>query len=407
MPKDNVGSQSLSRDGRPDRPGLFLPFLLLILSAYPPLSTDMYLPSLPIIVETFDATESTINLTLVLFFIFFAVSTLIFGPIADKYGRKPTLIAGVVLFTLASLGCGWAASANTLIVGRVLQALGAGAPVTVSLAIVQDTYQGEAKRKILATLTALMMIAPVMAPTLGALVLTFAPWRTIFMLLFGLGLLSLFGCMFIKETLAQKSDKTLARSFGSLFSVLKIDFFRRALVVFSLPAIFVLGFIGGSALIFMSEFGQSGTAFSIFFAANALFAIFGAAMYVPASRRFSAKTIGSVSFMGIAASGVIVILFGRTNAIVFLLCVLPGTFMSALLRPLGINLMMDAGGPDTGASSAMINFFFIILGSLGMQVLALNWSSRAAAYGVLALLAGAVCFFLWLRVQTSESDLDG
>ena len=399
MPENSIGLRVGPRDARSRRTGLFLPFLLLIMSSYPPLSTDMYLPSLPIIGEAFDAAESTINLTLILFFIFFAFSTLVFGPLADKYGRKPSLIVGVSLFTAASLGCVWASTANQLIFWRIVQAIGAGAPVTISLAIVQDTYSGETKRKILAPLTALMMIAPVMAPTLGSIVLTFAPWRTIFMILFGLGVFSLFGCLFIRESLPVKNDKPLIRTFGSLFQVLKVVFFRRALLVFSLPAIFVLGFVGGSALIFMSEFGQSGTAFSIFFAANALVAILGSAVYVPAAKRFSLKTIALVSFPGIAASGLLIILLGQTNAIVFLLCVLPGTFMAAVLRPLGITMMMDAGGPDTGASSALVNFFFMILGSLGMQILACPWTSRAVAYGVSALLVGVVCFFLWFRIH--------
>ena len=127
------------------RSKFFLPFLLLIMSAYPPLSTDMYLPSFPDLVQAFDTSEAMVNLTLVLFFVCFAFATLIWGPVSDKYGRRPSLIAGISLYSLASAGCIWSSSINQIIVWRILQALGAGAPVTISIAIVQDTYSAKPK----------------------------------------------------------------------------------------------------------------------------------------------------------------------------------------------------------------------------------------------------------------------
>ena len=378
---------------------VFLPVLLVILGAYPPLSTDMYLPSLPDITSAFNTTEATVNLTLVLFFIFFAFATLIWGPISDKFGRKPSLIAGVTLFSLASAGCIWSGTITQLIIWRVLQALGAGAPVTISIAIVQDTYSGLAKKKMLATLSALMMVAPVIAPTLGAAILAFGQWRVVFMLLLGLGLISLAGCLFLEETRQEKADISIFQAFGSLFEVLKSPFFQRALAAFSLPALFALGFVGGSALIFMNEFGVSSTQFSIFFATNAVFAILGSAIYVPLLRWFTNEKMIKISFMFMLLSGCLIICFGRANALMFLLCVIPGTAMTAILKPISMDVMMDFDPSKAGAISSMVNFFFTMIGSLGMQILAVNWHSRALAYGIMAILTSITCLLVWKSVE--------
>jgi DHA1 family bicyclomycin/chloramphenicol resistance-like MFS transporter len=379
----------------------FLPLLLVIMGAYPPLSTDMYLPSLPDIARTFNTSEAMVNLTLVLFFVFFAFSTLIWGPISDKFGRKSSLIAGIGLFSLTSSGCVLSNSINQLIFWRVLQALGAGAPVTISIAIVQDTYTGNTKKKILSILTALMMAAPVAAPTIGAIILAFAQWRTVFVVLLALGLVSLAGCFFITETIPEKNNVSVFHAFGSLFHVLKDPFLAKALAAFSLPALYALGFVGGSTLIFMTEFGVSSAFFSICFATNAMFAILGAALYVPLLRWFSNEKMILLAFLSISVSGGLIVCFGGTSAVVFLICVIPGTLMTALLRPLSVDLMMNAGGPKSGALAAMINFFFAIIGSIGMQILAMEWESRVTIYGIIAVITGMVCLLVWTKKNSA------
>ncbi len=391
----NPGSSVLQNTSTTWYSKIFLPVLLVIMGAYPPLSTDMYLPALPDIARSFNTSEAMVNLTLVLFFVFFAFSTLIWGPVSDKFGRRPALIAGVGLFSLASAGCVWSDSIRQLIFWRTLQALGAGAPVTISIAIVQDTYTGTAKKKILATLTALMMIAPVAAPTLGAVIITFAQWRMVFVILLLLGLVSLAGCFVISETIPEKSEASALQAFGSLFLVLNDPVFRKSLAAFSLPALYALGFVGGSALIFMTEFGVSSSYFSICFATNAMFAILGAAIYVPLLRWISNEKMILLSFLSISVSGCLILCFGSISALVFLICVLPGTTLTALLRPLSVDLMMDSGGPKSGAIASMINFFFTIIGSIGMQILAIDWDSRVKIYGIMAIMTGAACLLIW------------
>lgn len=384
---------------------VFLTVLLVVMSSYPPLSTDMYLPSLAEIAKEFDATDSLINLTLVLFFIFFSISTLMWGPISDKFGRKPSLLTGITLYTIASLGCFLSQSAFQLIVLRIIQAIGAGAPVTISIAIVQDLYTGEHKKKILSVLSALMMVAPVVAPILGSFILSVSTWRTNFILLFLIGFLSLAGCFFIPETNKFPSKKSVIKSFSGIFTVMKAPFFRKAVFIFSAPALIVLGFVGGSSAILRSSFGVSGTTFTFYFALNACFAIIGSLLYVPVSRHFKANSLVVFTFLVALICGELILLFGNLSAGMFMLLVIPTTLFTALIRPLGMNLMMDESGNDAGSASAVINFLFTVLGSISMEIISFNWHDRTSIFAVLTMLAGIIGLLGWNMLKQASAKV--
>jgi len=386
------------------KPGPVLTILLVIMSSYPPLSTDMYLPALPSIATQFHTSMATMNLTLVLFFFFFAFSTLFWGPVSDRFGRKPSLLTGIILFTLASAGCALANNAYQLIAFRVLQAMGAGAPVTISIAIVQDLYRDDEKKKVLALLSALFMVAPVVAPVLGSLILSLLEWRVIFMLLVVLGLVSLSGGIFLPETNRHRIDRPLLKSFSGIFIVMKEPIFRGAVFVFSLPALVILGFVGGSASIFMAGFGVSPSLFSLYFAVNALFAIAGALIYVPLSKRISDLHTVWISLFITLGSGLLVLILGHRGPMLFMFCVVPATLFLAVLRPLGMDLMMSRSGHNAGAASAVINFFFIIIGSAGMVVVSLDWVSRTRVYALLMIITGVVCLIAWGLLNQSLSN---
>jgi MFS transporter, DHA1 family, multidrug resistance protein len=142
--------------------------VLALLTSMGPLSTDMYLPSLPAIATAFSTDAGQVQLTLSVFLVGFALGQIVYGPVADQYGRKPVLLGGLILFVAASFGCMVATSIGWLIAARFVQAVGACAAVVLARAIVRDLHSAEDSARILSLMGAIMGLVPAVAPIVGA-----------------------------------------------------------------------------------------------------------------------------------------------------------------------------------------------------------------------------------------------
>ncbi len=204
----------------------FSPRLVIILgalAAFGPMSIDMYLPSLPEIGTRLHASSGQVQFTLAIFFIGLAIGQLIYGPLSDRFGRKPLLYIGIGLYTLASLGCALAPDIQSLTALRLLQALGGCAGIVLARAIVRDLFDHEGAAQMFSALLLVMGVAPILAPLIGGWVLTHAGWRAIFMVLAGFGACCLLGVwLILPETRATGKDHPLrlgriAGTYASLF----------------------------------------------------------------------------------------------------------------------------------------------------------------------------------------------
>lgn len=162
--------------------------LLAAAVALGPLATDMYLPALPKIGSDFGTGTDQVQLTLSLYLVGFAIAQLICGPLADRFGRKPIMIGGFVLFAIASIGCALATNIETLILCRFLQALGGSAGPVLGRAAIRDIYTPREAAKILAILASIMALAPAVAPTIGGLLTAGLGWASVFLALGGYAL---------------------------------------------------------------------------------------------------------------------------------------------------------------------------------------------------------------------------
>ncbi|MDC0662824.1 multidrug effflux MFS transporter [Marinobacter sp. SS21] len=162
--------------------------LLAAAVALGPLATDMYLPALPALAEAMAAGTDQVQLTLSLYMAGFALAQLLCGPLADRFGRKPIMLGGFLLFALASLGCALATDIETLIVCRFLQAIGGSAGPVLGRAAIRDIYTPRESARIMALLASIMALAPAIAPTLGGLMLNSLGWNAIFLVLAGYAL---------------------------------------------------------------------------------------------------------------------------------------------------------------------------------------------------------------------------
>ena len=158
-------------------------FFLVIISAFPPLTIDLYLPALPQMVEVFNTDRSMVNLTLSSYFVTYAIGLLFWGPLSEKFGRKPILLIGLAGYMVASILCAMTNNIEQLIGARIFQAFAGSAITVIATAIVKDLYDGREREKIMATIMSLVIIAPMVAPVFGAFLLKIASWRMMFVTL--------------------------------------------------------------------------------------------------------------------------------------------------------------------------------------------------------------------------------
>ncbi len=178
--------------------------LITALVALGPLSTDMYLPALPTLTREFGVGVDAIQLTLSVFLVGFAVSQLIYGPLADRYGRKPVLLVALGLFVVATIGCALAQSVEALIVWRFLQALAGCAGPVLGRAMVRDIHGPERSAQVLSYMGTAMSLAPALAPILGGVLLVAFGWGAIF---YALALYGLLGAWSVAKALPETLEE--------------------------------------------------------------------------------------------------------------------------------------------------------------------------------------------------------
>lgn len=373
--------------------------LITFLSAFVPLSTDLYLPALPGMALYFDVSADLANLTLILFFVFFSAGTLLWGPLSDKYGRRPVLLIGLSIYSAASLACAGSWDIYHLIAFRILQAVGGSGAFAVATAMIKDVYDSRSREPILAFVQSMVLISPVAAPVLGALLLKFMSWRGIFWTLALIGVLALAGAVALQETIDQRYTGSLLQSLGRLQVTAKNPAFSSLLLLFSLPSLSSMAFIASSSYIYINGFGLSEQVYSYYFAVNALGLVFGPMLYMRMSRKYRRRSIIITCFAAISASGLMVSIFGGFSPWMLAIVLLPATISASCVRTPGVNLMLEQQREDTGSAAALMSCFGIFMGSIGMTVISLNWGNTILILGVMNALVGLACVARWLRIS--------
>jgi len=370
---------------------------IALMNAFIPLSTDLYLPALPTMSSYFGSNSSITNLTLSSFFLFYAVGILLWGPLSDKYGRKPILIMGATIYIISSISCAISTNVYFLILARAMQGIGAGGITSVSVAIIKDCFSGKKRESMLAIIQSISGIAPMIAPVVGALILKFSNWRGAFWALTVISIINLLLTILYKETLKEDERYTgnIIGSIGRLVTVSKNKSFFIPTVIFSLNAVPFMGYIAISSYIYVDYFRLSEQVYSYFFAANALISILGPFIYVRLLSNISKKAFPIGCFTFAVFSGVLVMSVGTLSPIIFLISFMIMSLTCTAIRPFSTNLLFEQQKGDTGSASSLINTLFTVLGSIGMSIASMPWGNMIIGLGIIITIFSCIPLISW------------
>jgi DHA1 family bicyclomycin/chloramphenicol resistance-like MFS transporter len=355
--------------------------LLGLLCALPPLSIDMGLPALPLIGTAFHASETMTGLTLSLFMAGFALTPIVYGLLSDRNGRKPLIIAGLILFALGGLGCALAPSIGWLLAARVVQGAGAGAGPTLALAATRDRLDGPRMGQYVAWLTMILNTAPVVAPSIGAIILVLGGWRAVFGVLGTISVLLLIAVgIGFQETLAPDTTAQARTPLGA-------ELRRNAQLLWTRPGVAAHGaivglsagsmfaYVAGSPIVLMQMLGASSALYAGVFATTASFIVLGAWISGRLMRSQPTRSIliaGLTLTIGAPVAAGALLLAGRTTIAGITACIAVATFGYGLIVPAASHAALEPVPDLAGSASAVMNSFQMVcmgLSSLCVAVL--------------------------------------
>ncbi len=353
--------------------------LLGALTVFAPLATDMYLPALPTLQRVFATSALGVQATLAAFFLGFAAGQVFFGPLTDRFGRRPPLYAGLLLFAAASAGCAVAPSIETLTILRFVQAFGACAGGVIARAMVRDLFDPRESARVYGGLMLVTGLAPMLAPLLGGHLLIWFGWQSIFVVMAALGLLCLAAAhVRLPETHVPNDSHSLA--FGRILFGYARLLGHRLYLGFALTSACCMGgvfaYIAGSPFVFIELYGIAAEHFGWFFGVNAFGFVALAQINGRIVQRFSPERLLRAGTLA-QVTAAFVLLAASVTGIggVWGLSVPLFVFIASIgiVLPNAAALAMAPHGAQAGLASALLGVLQFSLGgvtALGVGLLA-------------------------------------
>jgi MFS transporter, DHA1 family, multidrug resistance protein len=343
--------------------------LLGALTALTALSIDMSLPALPRLAAVFATTPDKAQLTLSVFLIGFAIGQLAYGPISDRFGRRPVLLFGLVVYTLAGIGCALAGSIDQLVLCRLLQGVGGCVGRVMGPAIVRDEFHAQQGAQVLSYVTLVMALAPLIAPVIGGYLLIFADWQAIFVTLAGFGaiVLAVIAARFgesSKHRDAQATQiPTLLRNYRRFLS-------NRACLGYALINCFVFAglfsYISGSSFVFIEVFGLPSHVYGMLFGATALSFMSGAALNGRLVRRRAPHAVLRMGLAIVLLAGAVMlgVALAAPSALGVMVAIMIYVFGMAFVFPNATAAAMEPMPRMAGVASSLLGSSQMAIGSV-------------------------------------------
>ncbi len=376
--------------------------LLALLSAFTPLSIDMYLPALPVIAVDLQATSGDIQLTLSAFMIAFGVGQIFYGPAGDRFGRRPVILGGLAVYVIASIGCAFAAAAGHLVTLRFLQGLAACGGVVLARTMVRDLAEKDQAARAMSLMMACTSIAPMLAPLIGGQILWYLGWRAIFWVLAVFGIVALTAAALrLPETLRPEYRQPLVlssivRRFGELFR-------HKAFMGYAFTSTFqfaaLLSFLSGSPFVFIETYGIAPRLYGVIFGGMVVFMTIGSLLNARFVRVFGAGRILRWAVLVPAIAGPAALIMGFIEARYgtigmwpFLLCFAPQIATISLIGPNSMAMALQRYPHMAGTASSLIGVMQFGLGAIFGAVVGQALDGTIAPMTTAMGIAGALCF---------------
>ncbi|MFE9686943.1 multidrug effflux MFS transporter [Streptomyces sp. NPDC006285] len=396
--------------------GLLVTLILGGLTAVPPLSMDMYLPALPEVTDALHASAATVQLTLTACLAGMALGQLVVGPMSDKWGRRRPLIAGLLVYILATAVCAIAPTVELLVAFRLLQGLAGAAGIVIARAVVRDLYDGVAMARFFSTLMLISGVAPILAPLLGGQVLRVTDWRGVFFVLTVIGIvLTAVVWRLLPETLppGRRHDGGTLEALRTMRGLLADRVFTGYMLTggFAFAALFA--YISASPFVVQEIYGASPQTYSIVFGVNSV----GLVIVGQVNGKI---LVGRVSLDKVLAVGLAVI----TLASAALLLMSAGAFGEVGLVPIAVGLFvlmsaMSLCMPNTnalalmrtrhsaGSASALLGTSSFLVGAIATPLVGIAGEHTAVPMAVVQLACSLVavgCFMALCRPWRKQPD---
>jgi len=383
---------------------LWMGTVLGALSAFGPLSIDMYLPSLPILTKDLHTSTSLAQFSLTACLLGLSFGQLVAGSQSDIRGRRIPLLIGLVSYSASSLLCAISPSIWGLILLRFIQGFAGSAGIAISRAIVRDLYSGPAMIKFFALLMLINGVGPIFAPIIGGQLLQFTSWRGVFLVLSLIGFIMLLAVLFtLPETLPlqRRSQAGLLNTLTTFRDLLNDRVFMSYALPQGLVMAAMFAYISGSPFVIQNIFGASPQMFSLFFAINGVGIIIAGQLTGRLAGRISGTKLFLYGLLQAVVGGLgllIMILLGA-GLVAILLALFVVVSSVGIVSTAGSSLAMENYGHSAGSASALLGLFSYVIGALVAPLVGLGGGNTALPMGIVIGVTevGAILSYVMLR----------
>jgi MFS transporter, DHA1 family, multidrug resistance protein len=375
--------------------------ILGALTAMGPLAIDMYLPALPAIARELQTSAASVQVSLAVYFIGIAAGQAFYGPLSDRWGRKPALYFGLTVFVLSSVGCAVAGDVSALIVLRFLQALGGCAPLVIPRAVVRDHFDQRESARMLSVLILVMGLAPILAPLIGGQLLVNFGWRSVFWVLAAYGVVWLtIVIFFLPESLPV--DRRRRQRLGEVLTIYGRLLADRTFLGYVLSGglIFsgLLAYIAGSPFVFIELFGVPPERYGFFFGTNAIGIITASQVNRWLVNRYDARRIVTFVLPVAMTAGLVLLADAYTGFGGFAGILVPLWFFIAchgFVMPNTTALAMAPHGSVAGSASALLGTLQFVLGATAGTLVGVLGNGTAVPLAAVIAGCGAAAFAVY------------